>query len=547
MSPDPDSAPAGATRVDITRFPWIRPLAVDYASHYERLAPFYAGNPLSADAWREATSTAQRRPCDRASLVALLGAQLEGRGAPAAARSAAASQANPRTVAVVTGQQAGLFGGPLYTLLKALTAIRLAADLERTHQTPAVAIFWIDAEDHDWDEVRTCAVLDQDQAYRTISLPARPEAIPVADIALDAAVIEALNELEALLPSTAFTPDLLATLRGVYEPGVSMADAFGRLLDHLLGPLGLIVFNSADPGAKPMVAPVFARELSEPGRTAALAGEAGNARVAWGVHAQVTPSPDPVALFHLDGNRRPLRLRDGRVVLEGPDGDRTVTATDATAHPEQFSPNVLLRPLVQDTIFPTVCYVGGPSELAYLGQLRGAYEHFGLAMPLVHPRAAVTLLDSASWRFLSRYDVPLEQLQSQDERALNRLLEAQLPAGVEQALEDASQSIRERVTTLAEAVRAIDPTLEGAARATLGRMEHDLRSLHNKIIQAAKRKDETLRRQFIHARVLAFPNGDPQERTLSLVFFLNRYGPALVDRLHAELPIDPTAHWILML
>jgi len=217
----------------------------------------------------------------------------------------------------------------------------------------------------------------------------------------------------------------------------------------------------------------------------------------------------------------------------------------AASTPANFSPNVLLRPIVQDTIFPTICYVAGPNELAYLGQLRGVYQHFGVPMPLMYPRASATLVDSAAARFLNKYKMPLEALQAQDEAALNDLLRAQIPPVTEASLHDAMRAVDERMGILAHEVPQIDPTLEGATKSTLGRMQDDLRKLHGKIIQAAKRKDETLRRQFQHAQAQAFPNGHPQERTIGFVYFLNKYGPALVDRLGEELTLDMGNHWVI--
>jgi bacillithiol synthase len=307
------------------------------------------------------------------------------------------------------------------------------------------------------------------------------------------------------------------------------------------------VFDCGDPAAKSLAAPVFARELESAGRSAALAAEAGTALEARGYHAQVTTTADSVALFYLNRGREPIKRA-------GPDflvGDRTVAATaliaEAHAHPERFSPNVLLRSIVQDALFPTAAYVAGPNELAYLGQLRGIYDHFGLAMPLIYHRATATIVDSAAARFLTKYDVPLEALKAQDEAALNRLLEAQLPQSVEVALQEAQRTIDERMAAVVRAVPTIDPTLEGAAKSTLGKMTHELSTLHTKIVQAAKRRDETLRRQFMRTRAQAFPDGAPQERVLGFVTLLNRYGPALVDVLAQELPLEMGKHWVLTL
>ena len=533
--------------MDVRRFPWVRPLAGDYAFNFTKVAPLYAGDPTSPDAWRAAIARAQQHSRRRTELAAIVSAQQARRRAPEAAVGEAAKLSDAATVAVVTGQQAGAFGGPLFTLLKAITAIQLARRAAAEHHTPVVAVFWVDAEDHDWDEVASCAVLDAELRPRTIRIPPPDGAgeRPIASLTLDARVEPALDELEGALARTDFTQWVTSSLRDAYRPGVTMADAFARWLESLLGPHGLIVFDAADPAAKPLAAQVFTRELQSPGRTAALAAEAGEALAARGHSPQVAPQPDSLSLFHLDGVRRPIRRQNDTFAV----GDESYTldalAEEARSHPERFSPNVLLRPIVQDTLFPTICYVSGPSELAYLGQLAGVYQHFGVPMPLMYPRATATLVDSATARFLSKHDVPLEQLQPQDESALNQLLQSQFPAPLEQAIKDAEEGIRRSMARVVDAMPALDPTLAGAARTTLGKMEHEIRALQSKMVQAAKRRDDTLRRQFTRAQAQAFPHGHPQERTLAVVFFLNRYGPALADRLLDELPVDLGQHWVL--
>ncbi len=550
MQPDHDSAATSSWRVpiDIRHLPWVRRLAADYAYGFERLAPFFSGNPADLAAWRAAVARAQRHPREREGLVALLAAQQERREAPAAAREAAARLADPRAVAVVTGQQAGLFGGPLYTLLKAVTAIKVAAQVAGEVGAPAVPVFWIEAEDHDWNEVNACRVLDGEMRPQTVTLgtPLGAGEGPVASVRLDPAIFFAIDILRSALPETEFTTEVLEQLGRAYQPGFGMSEAFGRWLESVLGGLGLVVYDASDPAAKPLAASVFARELESPGESTRLALEAGQALVDLGYHAQVVPHADNVALFRLDGIRRPIHFREGRFVI----GDHETVAApalreEALSEPASFSPNVLLRPVVQDALFPTVCYVAGPNELAYLAQLKPIYERFGVPEPLFVPRATATLLDSAAARFLSRYGLGFELLPPGDEGALNRLLEAQLPPSVEEALREAGSTIDARMERLIEAVPSIDPTLERTARSALGRMQHDLRALHDKIIQAAKRKDETLRRQFGRTRALAFPDGQPQERAVGFVYFLNRYGPALVDRLREDLPIDMGTHWVL--
>jgi bacillithiol biosynthesis cysteine-adding enzyme BshC len=454
---------------------------------------------------------------------------------------------------VLTGQQAGAFGGPLFTLLKAVTALQLARKAAREHPSdrdrPAsvAAVFWVDAEDHDWDEIASCTVLDAAFEPRTITL-AKPDGAgerPIAALTIDGRVEQSLDELADALGQTEFTEQLMASLRAAYRPDVGVADAFARWLESILGPHGLIVFDSSDPAAKPLVADLFRSELRHAGRTAALAADAGNLLTSRGHEPQVVPQPDSVSLFYIDGARRPIRRQGDEFVA----GDRSFSADSlaeqVASAPHRFSPNVLLRPIVQDSLFPTVCYVAGPSELAYLGQLRKVYDSFGVPMPLMYPRATATLVDSATARFLARYDVRVEDLQRQDESALNHLLESQMPQSVESAIRDAETAVRSSMERVIDAMPAVDPTLAGAARTTLSKMEHDMRSLQGKMVQAVKRRDDTLRRQFRRAQAQIFPLGHAQERTLGVVYLLNRYGPGLVDRLLSDLPLELGQHWVM--
>jgi len=525
----------------------MRPLSGDYAYNFSSVAPLYAGDPQSSEAWRQTAARVRQQARGRSEVAAALAAQQRRRDAPHQSRAAAARLADADAVAIVTGQQAGGFGGPLFTILKAITAIQLARRAERDLGSPVVALFWVDAEDHDWNEIASATILDAQNEPRTITL-APPDGAgerPVAALTLDERVDAALSELEGALPQTDFTPWVLEGLRASYRPGIGVADAFARWVERLLGPHGLVLFDSSDPALKPLLCDLFRRELASPGRTAALATKAGEALSARGHAPQVVPQPDSVALFRLDGTRKPIRVQGEGFGAGDLTFDRERLAAEAASDPQRFSPNVLLRPLVQDTLFPTICYVAGPSELAYLGQLGEVYQHFDLPMPLVHPRATATLVDSATARFLQKYNVPFEDLQPQDEAALNRLLEAQLPPTVEAALTEVEDAITRSMDRAVTAVTAVDSTLAGAARTTLGKMEHELRALRGKVIQAAKRRDETLRRQFMRARAQTFPQGHPQERTIAAVYFLNQYGPALIDRLMEDLPIDLGQHWVI--
>jgi bacillithiol biosynthesis cysteine-adding enzyme BshC len=526
----------------------MRRLATDYAANHAALAPFFAGHPADASAWSHAVAAAAEHPRPRAAVAAMIASQQARRGAPAGSVAAARALADAGSVAIVTGQQAGLFGGPLFTLLKAVTAIALAARVEREHGTRAVPVFWIDAEDHDWDEVRSAAVFDADMTRRVIEAAA-PEGAgthAVGSLVWPAAIADTVAALAAALPATEFTPWLQDVVGRAYAPGRGIAESFAQMLEQVLGPHGLVVYDSSDPAAKPLLADLFAAELEHAGRTALRAARAGADLTARGYHMQVTPHAGAAALFDLVEGRRPIR-REGDAFVVGDDHRVAPDAlvSRAKAHPAWFSPNVLLRPVAQDTLFPTACYVAGPNELAYLAQLRGVYEAFGVPMPLVVTRASATIVDAAGLRFLSKHAVAFEDLQARDEHALNTLLKSMLPEAVEQSLAAARAAVADRMQAVIEAMPLVDPTLEGRARSALGRMEHELEGLGGKVLQAAKRRDETLRRQYTHAQAQAFPDGEPQERAIAGVSFLNRYGPALVTRLLDELPAGGGQHWVV--
>ena len=554
VTPDPPSSPTtpAVHSIDYRRLPWAARLVCDYCHAYDRLDPFFVGSPSDPAVWSEAIRGRQARPGARAEISAVAVAQLTARGAPPEAFAAAEQLSNPATVAIVAGQQAGLFGGPLFTLFKALTAVGLARKVSAEHNVTAVPVFWVHAEDHDLDEISSCSVLTSDLELRTVTVPHdSASGRPASEMELGDSITDIIAELRQLLPETEFTGEVFEQLAAVYRPGSGMVEAFSRWMDTLLGPHGLIVFDASDAAAKPMVRTLLNRELDIPGETSRLANVAGESLTSLGYHAQVTPGSDAVALFHLGDGRQAIRLQPaapssdpafdiGTVVVPGDQ-----LRAQVSERPEAFSPNVLLRPVVQDAMFPTVATVAGPSELAYLGQLREVYGHFDVPMPIIYPRVSATLVDHATLKLLDRYEVDFEMLQSQDDGVLNRLLAALLPDAVERTLGATEQAIREHLTAVAAEVSVVDPTLVGAVETTQTKMDRDLKNLRNKVVQAAKRRDETLRRQFGRARSQAFPNGDPQERAVGLIYFLNRYGPHVVDRLLDDLPLEIGQHGLL--
>jgi bacillithiol biosynthesis cysteine-adding enzyme BshC len=311
-----------------------------------------------------------------------------------------------------------------------------------------------------------------------------------------------------------------------------------------------VVFDGAEAAAKRLVTDIFTGELADPARSVGLVSATCDRLRAQGYPPQLEPMPDGTTLFYLDERGRHAIKRHGdMLVVAGRECTSAQLATEAGAHPERFSPNVLLRSVVQDRLFPTICYVGGPAEIAYQAALGGVYQAHGVERPLLYPRASATLIDSAAAKFLDRFldqpNVTFARLQTQNELLLNEILASQIPSDLERGFSDAATEIGARIDAIRAALPAVDPTLAGAADTTRDRMIDSLKQLQGKMIQAAKRKDETLRRQFLRTQALVFPGGHPQERDLSLPFFFNRYGTGLVDRLVEVLPLDTSRHYLI--
>jgi len=535
--------------LDIGRLPWVKPLLLAYEQDYESVAAFFAGNPRVPGDWHAMVARVGSDGRDRGAVSAVVAAELESRGAPSEARAAVETLARPGSVAVLTGQQAGLFGGPLYTLFKAVTAIQLARQVSRQQGVDAVPIFWIASEDHDWDEVRTTVVLDAEGRLCRVTAPdvAGSGDQPVGALTFDERIGQTITALEQRLPKTPWTADLVDALRRHYRVGSNLGRALAGWLDELLGRHGLIVFDGSDPAAKPLVADLFVRELESPERTAESVRAQGEALRALGHGAQIVPAEHATALFYLDaGGRHPVRFADGQFLVGRSARPTGELLQEAVAHPERFSPNVMLRPIVQDRLFPTICYVAGPGELAYQAQFGPIYESFGVERPLFASRASATVLDRATARFIDKHDVSFEELAITDDSVLNRLVADRLVPEIGSTVSDLERTIAEGMDRMSAAAAGVDPTLAGAADTTARRMRLALDTLERKIVRAAKRSDETLRRQFEHARTVSFPNGQPQDRVLGVAAVLNQYGPALLDELVDQLPVDGGRHYLLV-
>jgi len=424
---------------------------------------------------------------------------------------------DPESLVVVTGQQPGLLGGPLYSLAKAVSTVVAARELSGRTGKPVVPVFWVEGDDHDFEEVRTAWLLDSGGAPISVRYQPDDEApgLPGALRRLDRNILALLDEFEAALPESEFKEEVMAAAREAYAPGNTLSEGFCRLLAWCTRGSGLIIMNPADPALKRLALPVFRLALDHQEEARRLIEET-NARItAAGFEAQA--SSTGYGVFRTDDAS--VRRR-----IESPE--------NISEHPERLSAAVLLRPLVQDFLLPTAVYVAGPSELAYHAQIGALYDLHRIPRPLVLPRHLVTVLGRANLRVLDQDGIPFDELAATDEAALNR--RSGDPRSVE-ALKAAEAGMVERFAEVEAALGALDPSLQAAAARARGKSLGILRDLESKALRAAKRRDEERRKRFLRTRNALFPGGRPQERRLGPLVFFARYGPGFAGMMEEAL------------
>jgi bacillithiol synthase len=455
----------------------------------------------------------------------------------------------PGSAAVVTGQQLGLFGGPLYTVYKAITAVQLASREAVATGRAVVPVFWLAGEDHDWEEVRSTVVL-RGAHLQTIELPPDAGRQPVGRRVLREDVTRTLDRLETAIPPTAFTPELMRRLRACYREGASVRDAFARFLAYLFDGSGLVIMSSDEPRLKRAGSAIFERELSDPAASLEALLDASRGLQRAGFHNQVAPMAGNLFLMEPEGRFTLDPAEDDGFAVRGLNRRYTLDELrDRLANePEAFSANVVLRPILEDSLLPTLAYVAGPGETAYYAQLRGIYQLFGVPMPVVYPRVSATLIEPAVRRVLERYDLAVAGFgerpgSEEDTEALFRRLA--LRAG-EHGIEQAFDAVRRRIDTvvadLAPISTAVDSSLAGSVDALRARLARELARTQSKVVRAEKRNHHHIRADLETAVSHLFPSGSPQERALGPIHLINHFGPEIVRHLIDALPLDTSAH-----
>jgi len=495
-----------------TDLPGTSQLFADFAYHFDRVARFYQHDPYDPASFERAAAQIQYPEERRAAMTAALRAQ-NGES------ESLKRFAQPGTLAVVTGQQVGLFSGPAYTIYKAITAAHMARHLTN-RGIPAVPLFWLATEDHDFAEVNHAWVYNTAGEPTAVRVEAPAEfagkARPVGGIPIASPPIDQLRAALAGLP---FGNEVTALVEQAYRPGATMGSGFRALLKSLLAKLDLLYLDPLDPAVRKVGAPFLSQALrAVPELKAGFLARNRELQTAW-YHAQVYVDEKTSLFFLLDkGERATLRRKDS---------DYAELASIA----EQVSPNALLRPVWEDFLLPTVAYVGGPGELAYLAQSQVAYQMLLGRMPVAMARSGFTIVDPRSRKLLERYRLTVSQVMTHEGGLQERIARQLVPASLGKSLESTISEVTRQVDRLQSDLEAFDRTLAAAIAKSRAKILYQLEKIGKKTARETLRRDERALSDGRHLAAMLYPHQHPQERFYSILPFLAQHGVDLIDRL----------------
>lgn len=529
-----------------TQIPHATRLFLDFLSGAPGSQPFFPRGPNFSEWVKDEAAKIQYDSARRQKVAAILERQNKEWGASAQTLNNI-SRLKSAAAALVTGQQVGLFGGPLFSLFKALTAVKLSEEAGKAG-VDCVPVFWLATQDHDLDEIQSVSLPGAEASLQKLTATSHgvPDS-PVGTIQLGPEIDEVLKAAEQLLGESEVT----TFLRESYSPDATYGSAFARLFARLFDSWGVILLDASDPELNAVAAPIYRGAIER----AAELDEALLARdrelEAAGYHQQVKITPSSTLLFTLkNGSRVPIQ-RDSNTPPNFLIGDEKVTQAELLrridSETDHFSANVLLRPVVQDHLLPTLAYTGGSAEVAYFAQAAVVYQALlGRVTPII-PRFSATIIDTKSNGLLERYGLGLTNLFQSPEKVREHLAAQALSKELQAAFDSAGSSLGKSFATIRESLTRLDKTLVDAAENAESKIRHQLESLQAKAARAELRQSEVLDR---HAKALTnglYPNKVLQEREIAGIHFLARYGKDLLKDVYQNIHPDCFDHQILTL
>jgi bacillithiol synthase len=543
--------PVKAQCLPFSRIPHTTKLFTDFLAYSSSVRPFYPHSPYFREWMKEQPSALQYDSPRRDRISAILDRQ--NRSWDASPQTFAnLDRFRNGAAAIVTGQQVGLFGGPMFSIYKALSTVKLA-DEARAAGIDAVPIFWLATYDHDLAEVNHVAIPGPDGFLRTLTTSSHSTAgAPVSEVKLGDEILPVVEEAGSLLGDSEATQ----ILRDSYRPGQTLGSAFARYFARLFAPWGVIVLDASDPELHRVAAPIYRAAVERASELADAVLARGKELEAAGYHQQVKVTASSVLLFTLqNGARTPIQRRGEGSASEFVIASETASDKLSSAElleriaisPERFSPNVLLRPVVQDYLLPTLVYAGGAAEAAYFAQAGPVYEKItGRVTPIV-PRFSATLVEPRLQRWLRQYEVSTLDVLQGAEALRHTLAERALPADLQHAFARANNSVEDSFSGLHNALAKLDPTLVEASQTGASKIRYQLDRLRERAMAAELRRSEVVSR---HARGLSdalYPENALQERGVAGVYYVARHGIELLENIYDAMSIDCLDHQVLEL
>lgn len=548
MSGEP---PVKAHCLPFSQIPHTTRLFTDFLAYSPKVQPFYPRPPYFGEWLKEEVSNISYDSARREPVTAIL--ERQNKSWDASPKALVNLERLRRgAAAVVTGQQVGLFGGPMFAIYKALTAVKLAEEATAAG-VDAVPVFWLATYDHDLAEVNHVSIPGADGALRVLTTPSQGIlGAPVSAVRLGEEILPVLEQAASLLGDTEAT----TLLRDSYRPGETLGTSFARLYARLFAEWGVILLDASDPELHRIARPIYRAALEHSDELEAALLARGQALEAAGYHQQVKVTSSSVLLFTLhQAVRTPIHRHGNGGAAEFVIGTEAAAEKISQAEllarisstPEQFSPNVLLRPIVQDYLLPTLAYTGGAAETAYFAQAGAVYEALlGRVTPIV-PRFSATIVEAKMQRLLERHGITVPDVFGGPDALRRQLAERGLPEDLQTAFDAAKKSLDSNLSDIKEKLEKLDRTLVDAAQTAASKMQHQLEKLHTQAARAEAQKGELVTR---HAETLSqalYPDKGLQERAIGGIYFVARYGRDFLHQLYEAIHSDCHDHQILEL
>lgn len=504
----------------------------DYLRGAPALESFFPGFPLDLEAYRRKVEDVDRR-FDQEKRRRMAGAiRATSPGAAARLEEIVASGG----LFVTTGQQPGLFAGPLYTVHKILCAVQLARALEGALGRPVAPLFWVASDDHDWEEANHVHLLDRQLEVQRLVLDSDAAAPPVSmrRRLLGPEIEPVLDAFWSQLPTTEFADELLDLLRECYRPERTVAEAFTETIARLFAPFDLLLVDGGQPLVKELALEQMEREVIDAAAHEALFAAQTRRLEAAGYRGQVPVLPGATNLHYEDDDGRDRLFRVGeRFVLRR--SGRTFGRDDLLerlrSEPVRFSANVVLRPIVESAVFPTISYVGGPGEVSYFAQYGELFRAHDIGAPVVFPRFSVLMVEEKVRRILDRFGLEPAAFRTPFHELSTQVVRAGLPGEVREAIAALHGSIEDGYRRLEAAALRIDPMLAGPLQGGRNASMVRLAEVEKRIVRHLKRQSELELGRLARAGASLYPLGQPQERVFNIFQYLARYGQELLPAL----------------